>query len=58
MSKQQICDELLAMVDRLEAIQDECNVSLKGYPCGAAELAALAVCHLIDLVRVSDEVSK
>ena len=58
MNKQKICDELVAMVDTLEEIQNECNESLKGYASGAAELAALAVCHLIDLVRVADEVSE
>ena len=58
MNKQKMGDELVAMVDRLEAIQNECNESLKGYASGAAELAALAVCHLIDLIGVADEVSE
>ena len=58
MSKQQIVDELRQMAERLEAIQDECKVSLKGYASGAAEVAALAVHHVIDLVRVAGEVSE
>ena len=58
MNKQKICDELVAMANRLEAMQIECNESLKGYASGAAELASLAVCHLIDLVKVADEVSE
>jgi hypothetical protein len=57
MNKQQICDELVAMADRLEAIQDECE-SLKGYVSGAAEVASLAVYHLIDLVISAEKVSE
>ena len=58
MNKRELTEELLAMANRLEGIQDECNVSLKGYASGAAEVAALAVHHVIDLVRVADEVSE
>jgi hypothetical protein len=57
MNKQQICDELVAIVDRLEDIQHECEL-LKGYVSGAAEVASLAVHHLIDLVSTAEKVSE
>jgi hypothetical protein len=58
MSKNEIIEELVDIAARLGEISDECTCSLKGYSDGAAELAALAVCHLIDLVRAAVEVSE
>ena len=46
------------MAERLEQIQHETKVSLKGHASGAAEVAALAVHHVIDLVRVAEKVSE
>ena len=55
MSKCEILIELVRIADRLEELQHDCK-AIKGYASGAAEVAALAVHHLIDLVRVADEV--
>ena len=56
--QQHIVNELRQMAERLEQIQHETKVSLKGYASGAAEVAALAVHHVIDLVRVAEKVSE
>ena len=55
MNKQQIIDELVIIAERLAEISDECTFALKGYSDSAAEVAALAVHHVIDLVRVADK---
>jgi hypothetical protein len=57
MNKQDTISELAAMAQRLEDIQHECE-SLKGYVSGAAEVASLAVHHLIDLVSTAEKVSE
>lgn len=54
MTKKEIFEELEAMADRLESIKSECDWTLKGYAGGAAELAASAVYHVIDMVSVSE----
>jgi hypothetical protein len=58
MNKQRIIDELVAIAERLDEISNECTLSLKGYSVSAAEVAALAVHLVIDLVRIADEVSE
>jgi len=57
MNKQDTISELAAMAQRLEDIQHECEL-LKGYVSGAAEVASLAVHHLIDLVSTAEKVSE
>jgi hypothetical protein len=52
MSKCEILIELVRIADRLQELQHDCN-AIKGYAGGAAEVAALAVHHVIDLVRVA-----
>ena len=54
MTKKEIVKELEAMADRLESIKSECDWTLKGYAGSAAELAANAVYHVIDLVSVAE----
>ena len=46
MSKQELIRELIAIAERLEDIQHECQLSRKGYASGA------------DLVQVSGEVEQ
>ena len=58
MKKNEIIEELADIAARLGDISVECACSFKGCSDGAAELAALAVCHLIDLVRAAVEVSE
>jgi hypothetical protein len=53
MTRDEILEELDTISDRLESIKTECEWTLKGYAGGAADLAATAVNHVIDLVRVS-----
>lgn len=52
MSKCEILIELVRIADRLEELGYNCK-ALKGYASGAAEVAALAVHHVVDLVRVA-----
>ena len=53
MSKCEILIELVRIADRLEELGDDCSKTIKGSASGAAEVATLAVHHVIDLVRVS-----
>lgn len=53
MTKQEILDELEKVLNRMEVIEGECKMTLKGYADGAAELAVQAIAHTIDLVSVS-----
>lgn len=53
MTKAEIIEALEEIADRLESIKTECDWSCMGYAGGAADLAATAVNHVIDLVQIA-----
>lgn len=53
MNKSEILTELEQILNRMECVEGECRASLKGYADGAADLAVMAIAHVIDLVSVA-----